>query len=83
MRLRRGAWILGLGVVAVGAGVVSNASPYLLPQLGLMAKPAVCTHGSQTFTYTGSNQTFTVPAGCTSLTVKAWGTTREQTAESF
>lgn len=28
---------------------------------------------TQKFTYTGSNQTFTVPAGVTSLTVKMWG----------
>ena len=28
---------------------------------------------SQTFDYTGSNQTFTVPSGVTSITVEAWG----------
>jgi len=32
-----------------------------------------CTHGTQTFAYTGSSQTFTVPTNCTSLTVKLWG----------
>lgn len=35
--------------------------------------PVTCTPGSQTFSYTGSNQTFTVPSGCTSITIKAWG----------
>lgn len=34
---------------------------------------ASCTSGNQTFNHTGANQNFTVPAGCTSLTVKAWG----------
>jgi len=29
--------------------------------------------GWQTFSYTGSQQTFTVPTGVTSITVKAWG----------
>ena len=29
--------------------------------------------GSQAFSYTGANQTFTVPPGVTSLTVKLWG----------
>lgn len=29
--------------------------------------------GTQTFNYTGSSQTFTVPAGVTSITVSAWG----------
>ena len=29
--------------------------------------------GTQTFIYTGSQQTFTVPSGVTSITIKAWG----------
>lgn len=33
----------------------------------------VCSSGSQTFTYTGANQAFTVPPNCTSITIKAWG----------
>ncbi len=37
------------------------------------ASGGTCTPGSQTFTYTGSNQTFVVPAGCTSISIKAWG----------
>ena len=32
-----------------------------------------CTPGSQPFNYTGDDQNFTVPAGCTQITVKAWG----------
>lgn len=32
-----------------------------------------CVAGSQTFTYTGSLQSLTVPAGCNHITVKAWG----------
>lgn len=32
-----------------------------------------CASGSQAFSYTGAAQTFTVPAGCTSFTVKMWG----------
>ena len=29
--------------------------------------------GSQTFSYTGSAQTFTVPSGVSSITIKVWG----------
>ncbi len=40
-------------------------------------KPAAggggCTSGAQTFSYTGADQTFTVPAGCTNITIRAWG----------
>lgn len=32
-----------------------------------------CTPGSKTFTSTGADQTFTVPTGCSSITVKMWG----------
>lgn len=32
-----------------------------------------CVAGSQTFTYTGSLQSLTVPAGCTNVMIKAWG----------
>ena len=32
-----------------------------------------CSTGSQTFNYTGANQTFMLPAGCTTFTVKLWG----------
>lgn len=34
---------------------------------------SACQAGSTTFSYTGSDQSFNVPAGCTSVTVKAWG----------
>jgi hypothetical protein len=30
-------------------------------------------HGRQVFTYTGSLQTVTIPSGCSTFTVKAWG----------
>ena len=33
----------------------------------------MATNSKQVFTYTGSNQTFIVPAGVTSLTIKMWG----------
>ncbi|WP_415063078.1 Ig-like domain-containing protein [Bdellovibrio sp.] len=32
-----------------------------------------CVPGSKTFSYTGGDQTFTVPSGCSSITVKMWG----------
>lgn len=32
-----------------------------------------CAAGSQRFNYTGSDQLLTVPAGCSEITVKAWG----------
>ena len=32
-----------------------------------------CVSGSQTFTATGADQIFVVPAGCSNLTVKLWG----------
>ncbi|GIK69385.1 MAG: hypothetical protein BroJett020_06800 [Bacteroidota bacterium] len=32
-----------------------------------------CGSGTQTFSYTGSTQTFTVPAGVTKITIEAWG----------
>ncbi|WKZ75418.1 MAG: HYR domain-containing protein [Vicingaceae bacterium] len=32
-----------------------------------------CGSGTQTFNYTGSAQTFTVPAGVTKITIEAWG----------
>lgn len=32
-----------------------------------------CIAGSSAFSYTGSSQTFTMPAGCTKATIKAWG----------
>ncbi len=35
--------------------------------------PETCVPGSQSFLMTGSTQAFTVPAGCTSVTIKAWG----------
>ncbi len=32
-----------------------------------------CIDGSQTFTHTGADQSFSVPANCYAITVKAWG----------
>ncbi|MBV2169342.1 MAG: hypothetical protein KUL82_11615 [Bdellovibrio sp.] len=32
-----------------------------------------CTPGSKTFTFTGADQLFAVPTGCSSITVKMWG----------
>ena len=34
---------------------------------------SVSSSGSQTFNYTGSQQTFTVPSGVSTITIKAWG----------
>jgi hypothetical protein len=34
---------------------------------------AACTPGSQVFNHTGAAQTFSIPAHCSSITVKAWG----------
>ena len=37
------------------------------------AHSSVSASGSQTFSYTGSQQTFTVPSGVSTITIKAWG----------
>jgi hypothetical protein len=34
---------------------------------------STCAAGSQVFTFTGASQSLSIPAGCTSITVKAWG----------
>ena len=39
----------------------------------LLDKYSGCQHGSKVLTYTGANQSFTVPAGCTKITAKLWG----------
>ena len=46
-----------------------------LPSFHGAHKPhtSVSSSGSQTFSYTGSQQTFTVPSGVTTITIKAWG----------
>lgn len=41
--------------------------------IALQPAPAPGSTVSQTFNYTGSNQTFTVPDGVTEITVEAWG----------
>jgi len=46
---------------------------WLLAASGLLASPAALAQTSTTFTYTGSPQTYTVPAGVTRLTVDAIG----------
>ena len=37
------------------------------------AHSSVSSSGSQTFSYTGSQQTFAVPSGVTTITIKMWG----------
>ena len=37
------------------------------------AHSSVCESGFKTFSYTGSQQTFTVPSGVTTITIKVWG----------
>ena len=46
-----------------------------LPTFQGVHKPhtTVAESDSQTFSYTGSQQTFTVPSGVTTITIKAWG----------
>ena len=48
-----------------------------LPTFQAVHKPhtavAVAESDSQTFSYTGSQQTFTVPSGVTSITIEMWG----------
>ena len=46
-----------------------------LPTFHAVHKPhtAEAESGSQTFSYTGSSQTFTVPSGVSTITIKAWG----------
>ncbi|MBT5733380.1 hypothetical protein HOI27_01100, partial [bacterium] len=46
-----------------------------LPSFHGAHKPhtSVSSSGSQTFSYTGSQQTFTVPSGVTTITIKMWG----------
>ena len=46
-----------------------------LPSFHGAHKPhtSVSSSGSQTFSYTGSQQTFTVPSGVSTITIKVWG----------
>ena len=46
-----------------------------LPSFHGAHKPhtSVSSSGTQTFTYTGSQQTFTVPSGVSTITIEAWG----------
>lgn len=55
-------------------------SNYLISQIALPTfqgvhnpHSAAVLSGSQTFSYTGSQQTFTVPSGVSTITIKAWG----------
>jgi hypothetical protein len=41
--------------------------------VGTGASSGTCSSGQQVFQTTGSSQTFTVPAGCSTLVVEAWG----------
>ncbi|NBV92672.1 MAG: hypothetical protein EBR91_10980, partial [Flavobacteriia bacterium] len=62
---------------AVGGNLLGTGSTYTTPSLSantsVFAFAANITSGSQSFTYTGSQQTWTVPAGVTSITVDAQG----------
>ena len=46
-----------------------------LPTLQAVHKPhsTVAESGSQTFSYTGSQQTLTISSGVNTITIKAWG----------
>ena len=49
-------------------------SQIALPSFHGAQKPhTIASSGSQTFSYTGSQQTFTVPSGVSTITIKAWG----------
>lgn len=44
-----------------------------IPLLFMPLAQTTCVAGSQTFVYTGADQTLTVPAGCSMISVKMWG----------
>ncbi len=58
-------------------GTTGSVSVRVTDALGNVSDSVVtlvdCVPGSQVFTYTGAAQTFTQPAGCTKVTIKAWG----------
>ncbi|MGC4112822.1 MAG: glycine-rich protein [Nocardioides sp.] len=72
---RTWAAIAAAGAVLGTGGLVGLAGP----AQAAAAVPAGCSHPSEaatitcTFGYTGSTQTFRVPAGVTSVTLEAWG----------
>src|ERR1022692_272763 len=58
----------------------SRALPILIRVSILAAFPwatpvfaQTCVSGSQAFAFTGTDQTFTVPASCPNVTIKVWG----------
>jgi len=53
---------------------ITNAQ-IALPTFQAVHKPhtTVAESGSQTFSYTGAQQTFTVPSGVSTITIKVWG----------
>ncbi|MBC8741812.1 hypothetical protein F6X40_35275 [Paraburkholderia sp. UCT31] len=74
-------------LLSAGPALASNYI-YRIPMPGLLASSTgtntntgssgtggagVCTPGTTAFSYTGSAQSFTVPAGCTQIAVAAWG----------
>jgi hypothetical protein len=65
-------------VVALVAATAAHADSYTMRVVipGLRASPApstACPSSAYVFGYTGANQTVPVPAGCSSVTIKAWG----------
>ncbi|NBY39818.1 MAG: hypothetical protein EBQ66_02655, partial [Flavobacteriia bacterium] len=62
---------------AVGGTLLGTGSTYTTPVLAagtsVYAMAATIASGNQTFNYTGAQQTWTVPAGVTSITVDAQG----------
>jgi hypothetical protein len=62
---------------AVGGNLLGTGSTYTTPVLAagtsVYAMAATIAAGTQTFNYTGAQQTWTVPAGVTSVTVDAQG----------
>lgn len=67
--LSRRQLIKGLGLAAATLPVITS----IVAPTPLEAASANASHGSQTLTYTGAQQTFKVPLGVTSLTITAGG----------
>lgn len=51
--------------------VIANSNG--LFSTGFWQQVDLCTHGKVSYAYTGGSQNFTVPSGCSSITVSAWG----------
>ena len=63
--------------LALACAAANAAYTFLLPISGLggTTSPVIagCQGGTQVFSYTGFNQSISVPDGCTSAAIKAWG----------